>query len=96
MLFVASALVTRPYLTPYRFEILTALWCRYRPNDFLRLSENAFRHKDLLDWFTFGLFGRHTTESEVRTWRDGCRQWLGDEGSYPTLGRLEASKLEAQ
>ena len=80
MLFVASALVTRPYLTAYRFEILTALWCRYKPKDFLNVSKEAFQNKDLLDWFTFGLFGRHTTVSEVRTWREGCRNWLGDGG----------------
>lgn len=29
MIPVASALVTKPKLAPYRFEILTVLWCRY-------------------------------------------------------------------
>ncbi|RXW17899.1 hypothetical protein EST38_g7957 [Candolleomyces aberdarensis] len=78
MLFVASALVTKSHLAPYRFEILTALWCRYKLRN---IPGTAFQQKDLLDWFAFGLFGRHTTVSEVKTWREGCEKWLGDGGS---------------
>ncbi|RXW20453.1 hypothetical protein EST38_g5409 [Candolleomyces aberdarensis] len=80
MLLVASALVTRPILrnTPYRLEILTALWCRYKLKD---VPTAAFEHRDLIDWFAFGLFGRHTTVNEVETWSKGCREWLGKVGS---------------
>jgi hypothetical protein len=75
MLLVASALVTRPILknTPYRLEILTALWCRYKLKD---VPAAAFEHKELMNWFTFGLFGRHTTRNEVDTWSKGCKEWL--------------------
>ncbi|KAJ2933129.1 hypothetical protein H1R20_g3973, partial [Candolleomyces eurysporus] len=80
MLLVASALVTRPILrnTPYRLEILTALWCRYKLRD---VPTTAFEHRDLIDWFAFGLFGRHTTVNEVETWSKGCKEWLRKIGS---------------
>lgn len=75
MLLVASALVTKPALASHRFEILTALWCRYKPKDGTKtVSEDP----KLIDWFAFGLFGRHTTPSEVDTWLEGCGKWLGD------------------
>jgi hypothetical protein len=82
MLFAASALVTKPILrnSPFRFEILTALWCRYKTEDFDR---EALADKDLIDWFTLGLFGRHTTVYEVETWTTGCQKWLGDEETEP-------------
>jgi hypothetical protein len=76
MLFAASALVTKSHLAPYRFEILTALWCRYK-----RIPDAAFQQPELVDYFAFGLFGRHTTRSELRTWREGCQKWLGEGGS---------------
>jgi hypothetical protein len=71
MLLVASALVTRPHLAAHRFKILTALWCRYKD-----VSEAALQQEQLVDWFTFGLFGRHTTVREVETWSKGCEKWL--------------------
>ncbi|KAJ2933130.1 hypothetical protein H1R20_g3972, partial [Candolleomyces eurysporus] len=75
MLLVAPALVTKPHLAAHRFGVLTALWCRYKG-----VPGPAFP-QELVDWFTFGLFGRHTTVSEVITWKEGSEKWLGDGGS---------------
>lgn len=85
MLFLASAIVTRPKLAPYRFEILTALWCRYgsksiTPVHSEPLDKSVLKQpNDLVDWFTFALFGRHATVHEVRTWLRRCKVWLPDE-----------------
>jgi hypothetical protein len=74
MLFLAPAMVTRPKLAPYRFEMLTALWCRYRSHPIVSKEP-----KELVDWFTFALFGRHATEYEVRAWLEKGQMWLEDE-----------------
>jgi hypothetical protein len=76
MLFMASAFARWPN-TPseHRFEIFTALWCRYKLED---VPNEAFKHNGLIDWFAFALFGRHTTLDEVKTWIKGCKNLLDD------------------
>ncbi|KAJ3549204.1 hypothetical protein NMY22_g982 [Coprinellus aureogranulatus] len=81
MLLLASVIVTKPKTASYRFEILTALWCRYRDNPKNSASEGAGgapmkQEDDLVQWFTLALFGRHATVSEVRTWLKNCSEWL--------------------
>ncbi|RXW24839.1 hypothetical protein EST38_g994 [Candolleomyces aberdarensis] len=77
-LFLAPALVARPQLAPYRLKILTALWCRYgrRTLEDTDAPEKNVKHKELLEWFTLALFGRHATGHEATTWRTRCEVWL--------------------
>ncbi|KAJ3524913.1 hypothetical protein NMY22_g10796 [Coprinellus aureogranulatus] len=65
MLLFASAMMTRPELARYRFEISTALWCRYRTTS---VEPNV-----LVNLFTLALFGQHATVLEVRTWLRRCK-----------------------
>lgn len=78
MLLLASPMVTRPKLYAQRFQILTALWCRYRKNPFesSEFSLLNVKNKELVDWFTFALFGRHATVHEVPTWLERCATWM--------------------
>ncbi|KAF6763752.1 armadillo-type protein [Ephemerocybe angulata] len=77
MLFLASAMVTRPKLAPQRYQILTALWCRYGSKALAYDADAKFlKNKELVDWFTFALFGRHATIHEVPTWTARSGIWL--------------------
>ena len=77
VIFLASALTTLPQLSSYRLKILTALSVRYPENTIEPLIEReSSKLKDLVDWFTLALFGRHATVHEVTTWRTRCGIWL--------------------
>lgn len=85
MIFLAAAMTTRvkPGNNHYRFEVLTALWCRYRsiaiaPPDSEQGGKVADQH-DLVDWFTLALFGPHPEVKEVRKWLKRCQTWLQEE-----------------
>lgn len=83
MLFVATAMATGPKLAQYRFELLAALWCRYRSASVTPTHpvsrDKSVKQDDLVDWFTFALFGRHARVLEVRTWLKRSSEWLPEE-----------------
>ncbi|KAJ2928019.1 hypothetical protein H1R20_g9074, partial [Candolleomyces eurysporus] len=77
VVFPASALTTLPQLSPYRLKILTALSIRYPANTIRpSIETEPGKFKDLVDWFTLAMFGRHATVHEVTTWGTRCGVWL--------------------
>ncbi|KAF5338704.1 hypothetical protein D9611_013363 [Ephemerocybe angulata] len=91
MLLLASVIVTRPQFAQYRFEVLTALWCRYSSKSLQSdlYGSSIAVYKELLDLFTFALFGRHATEYEVSTWLVRCKAWLSGDSEDPEEESLE-------
>ncbi|KAF6763735.1 hypothetical protein DFP72DRAFT_482149 [Ephemerocybe angulata] len=91
MLLLASVIVTRPQSAQYRFEVLTALWCRYSSKSLQSdlYGSSIAVYKELLDLFTFALFGRHATEYEVSTWLVRCKAWLSGDSEDPEEESLE-------
>jgi hypothetical protein len=67
MLSVASALLMRPQLANFRFQVATALWCNYRSVYLGFKGEHV--PEDFVNWFISSLFGRHVTLKEVAMWR---------------------------
>lgn len=112
MLLLASTIITRPNLAQYRFEILTALWCRYgttaiasyyaekqsseqkatqsseqkatspkqttaaelQPEIYLTAQDAAT--KQLVEWFSYAVFGKHATKHEVEKFLTRSAIWL--------------------
>jgi hypothetical protein len=67
MLSVASALLMRPQLANFQFQVATALWYNYRGVHLGFKGENV--PEDLVNWFIFALFGHHVILKEVVMWR---------------------------
>ncbi|RXW17402.1 hypothetical protein EST38_g8457 [Candolleomyces aberdarensis] len=87
-LFLAPALVARPQPASYRLKVLTALWLGYgqRTLEAGDVPEKTVENKELLEWFTLALFGRHVTEHEASTWREHVNRghkWI----NKPAVGR---------
>ncbi|KAJ2916967.1 hypothetical protein MD484_g3468, partial [Candolleomyces efflorescens] len=77
VIFLASTWSTLPQLSAYRLKVLTSLSVRYSYNTIRpRLKTDPGLVKDLVDWFTLALFGRHATGHEVTTWGSRCGIWL--------------------
>ncbi|KAF8976805.1 hypothetical protein BDQ17DRAFT_1339489, partial [Cyathus striatus] len=64
MILLACSLVRQPRLAHLRFQVVSALWCYYSK------TESEMKNKvpdELVRWFSFSLFGRHATKTEVDT-----------------------------
>ncbi|RXW12535.1 hypothetical protein EST38_g13316 [Candolleomyces aberdarensis] len=74
MLLVASAFVERSEVSNCQYEVLSALWCRYKPQG---LEDRIRKAQDLLNWFTLSLVGRTATEvNEAQTLCKRFEAWL--------------------
>ncbi|KAJ3545862.1 hypothetical protein NMY22_g2274 [Coprinellus aureogranulatus] len=105
VLFLASTMLTRPELLPYRFEISTGLWCRYRGRDFTDIapSSDSDPSDDFVGLFILALFGGHVSEEEVNPFLERGQEWVSqnesatkayEEGKVSALGstpRLDAA-----
>ncbi|KAJ3538621.1 hypothetical protein NMY22_g5091 [Coprinellus aureogranulatus] len=83
ILFLTSAMITRPNLAHYRFEILPALWCHYGRKSIIPVNHDTegevAEQNDLVVWFILALFGRHATDREVMEWSKRCKAIWGRE-----------------
>ncbi|KAJ3530069.1 hypothetical protein NMY22_g8729 [Coprinellus aureogranulatus] len=80
VLFLASTMLTKPELAPHRFEISTALWCRYREKTFtdrddLKLSD------DFVGLFILALFGAYVSVEEVKTFSTQGEAWISQKAA---------------
>ena len=90
VLLFASAIVTRTRHTLLQFRILSALWCFYGH----KITEiDPTKHKEMINWFTYSLFGRHATPREVTIWTLRCQMPIPPPEPEQGEGNMVASTL---
>ncbi|KAJ3548078.1 hypothetical protein NMY22_g1404 [Coprinellus aureogranulatus] len=96
VLFLASTMLTRPELSPYRFEISTGLWCRYRGRDFTDIAppSDSDPSDDFVGLFILALFGGTRQRGGSHPILQRGKEWVSQNKAATTA--YEEGKVSAQ
>ncbi|KAJ3545863.1 hypothetical protein NMY22_g2275 [Coprinellus aureogranulatus] len=78
VLFLGAVMLRKPELAPYRFEVSTALWCRYRGQEFVRSEKDGGKASDFTRLFILAMFGPYVRAEEASVFLRRARGWISD------------------